>query len=80
MIILDRVDSTNNYAMALIQKGVAMDGTAVFAREQTSGKGRRGRQWILIDYVNVVVHIMLPEPRKFYKLEEMWNDATIVEH
>lgn len=43
-------------------------------------EGRQGEQWILIDYVNVVVHIMLPEPRKFYKLEEMWNDATIVEH
>ena len=43
-------------------------------------EGRQGEQWILIDYVNVVVHIMLPEPRKLYKLEEMWNDATIVEH
>ena len=43
-------------------------------------EGRQGEQWILIDYVNVVVHIMLPEPRKFYKLEEMWSDATMVEH
>lgn len=43
-------------------------------------EGRQGEQWILIDYVNVVVHIMLEAPRKFYKLEEMWNDALIVEH
>jgi len=43
-------------------------------------EGRQGEQWILIDYVNVVVHVMLPEPRKFYKLEEMWSDATIVGH
>ena len=43
-------------------------------------EGRQGEQWILIDYVNVVVHIMLDAPRKFYKLEEMWNDALIVEH
>ena len=43
-------------------------------------EGRQGEQWILIDYVNVVVHIMLPEPRKFYRLEEMWNDASITEH
>lgn len=43
-------------------------------------EGRQGEQWILIDYVNVVVHIMLPEPRKFYKLEEMWSDAAAVEH
>ncbi len=43
-------------------------------------EGRQGEQWILIDYINVVVHIMLPEPRKFYKLEEMWNDASLSEH
>jgi ribosome-associated protein len=43
-------------------------------------EGRQGQQWILIDYVNVVVHIMLPEPRKFYQLEEMWSDAIATEH
>ncbi|MEP6555201.1 MAG: RsfS/YbeB/iojap family protein [Ferruginibacter sp.] len=43
-------------------------------------EGRQGQQWILIDYVNVVVHIMLPEPRKFYQLEEMWSDAPMAEH
>lgn len=43
-------------------------------------EGRLGQQWILIDYVNVVVHIMLPEPRKFYQLEEMWSDAPLMEH
>ena len=43
-------------------------------------EGRQGQQWILIDYVNVVVHIMLPEPRKFYRLEEMWSDAPALEH
>lgn len=43
-------------------------------------EGRQGEQWILIDYVNVVVHVMLPEPRKFYQLEEMWSDAPGMEH
>jgi len=43
-------------------------------------EGRQGQQWILIDYVNVVVHVMLPEPRKFYRLEEMWSDAPLMEH
>lgn len=42
--------------------------------------GRQSEQWILIDYVNVVVHVMLPEPRKFYQLEEMWSDAPAMEH
>jgi ribosome-associated protein len=43
-------------------------------------EGRQAQQWILIDYVNIVVHIMLPETRKFYQLEEMWSDASGMEH
>lgn len=43
-------------------------------------EGRQSLQWVLIDYVNVVVHIMMPENRKFYKLEEMWSDAVLQEH
>lgn len=43
-------------------------------------EGKENLQWVLIDYVNVVVHIMHPESRKFYKLEEMWSDASVMEH
>jgi ribosome-associated protein len=43
-------------------------------------EGKQHMQWVLIDYVNVVVHIMMPEQRKFYKLEEMWSDAPMEEH
>ena len=43
-------------------------------------EGRQAQQWILIDYINIVVHIMLPEPRKFYQLEKMWSDAAAMEH
>jgi ribosome-associated protein len=38
-------------------------------------EGQQTAHWILIDYVNIVVHVMQPESRKFYKLEELWNDA-----
>ncbi len=43
-------------------------------------EGKQNMQWVIIDYVNVVVHIMMPEQRKFYKLEEMWSDAPLEEY
>ena len=43
-------------------------------------EGRTSMQWVLIDFVNVVVHVMLPESRRFYKLEDMWSDAPLEKH
>lgn len=43
-------------------------------------EGFQQLQWVLVDYVNVVVHVMLHETRKFYQLEEMWSDAAGQEH
>jgi ribosome-associated protein len=43
-------------------------------------EGRTSMQWVLIDFVNVVVHVMLPESRRFYKLEDMWSDAPQETH
>jgi len=38
-------------------------------------EGRTNREWVLLDYVDVVVHIFLRDRRKFYSLEELWGDA-----
>lgn len=43
-------------------------------------EGYTALQWVLIDYVNIVVHIMHPSAREFYKLEEMWSDAIPTLH
>jgi ribosome-associated protein len=43
-------------------------------------EGKENMHWVILDYVNIVVHIMMPEQRKFYKLEEMWSDAQLDEH
>ncbi|MDX5346391.1 MAG: ribosome silencing factor [Hymenobacteraceae bacterium] len=40
-------------------------------------EGRQNREWILLDYVDVVAHIFLKDKREFYALEELWGDAPI---
>ncbi len=42
-------------------------------------EGYENSQWILIDFVTVVVHIFLPEVREYYNLEDLWADAKVVE-
>lgn len=42
--------------------------------------GKKGQHWIVMDYVDVVIHCMMPETRKFYNLEELWLDANKKEH
>lgn len=42
-------------------------------------EGFTNREWILIDYVNVVAHIFKKDKREFYALEELWGDAVITE-
>lgn len=42
-------------------------------------EGRLNKEWILLDYVNVVAHIFLKDKRQFYALEELWGDAKIRE-
>lgn len=32
-------------------------------------------QWVAIDFVDIIIHIFLPEPREFYDLEHLWEDA-----
>lgn len=57
IIVLEKVESTNNYAMGLIQKGAILSGTGVFAYEQTAGKGRRGKSWLSVPAQNILLSI-----------------------
>ena len=41
-------------------------------------EGQQNSEWILIDYINVVVHVFQPQIRSFYNLESLWADAEEV--
>jgi ribosome-associated protein len=38
-------------------------------------EGRGPASWILLDFINVVVHVFQPRVRDFYRLEDLWGDA-----
>lgn len=40
-------------------------------------EGTKNAQWVLIDYISVVVHIFQPEQRSYYGIERLWADAEI---
>ncbi len=43
-------------------------------------EGEENNQWVIIDYVSVVVNIMLPETRQFYALERIWSKGKKVSY
>lgn len=40
-------------------------------------EGRQNKEWILLDYVDVVVHVFQSEKRAFFDIESLWGDAEI---
>ena len=41
--------------------------------------GTREATWILVDYLDVVLHVFTPEARAYYRLEELWADVPLVD-
>jgi len=41
--------------------------------------GTKEAEWIIADYLDVVLHVFTPETRQFYRLEDLWGDVPAVE-
>jgi ribosome-associated protein len=61
-------------ANSAIEKVKEKTGEAVWKQE-----GMDARRWIILDYVNVVIHIFNEEKRQYYGIERMWNDAIFTD-
>jgi len=42
-------------------------------------EGERGGRWVLLDYVDLVVHVQHSEEREFYSLDRLWKDCPTIE-
>ena len=51
----------------------------VFNENPWHSEGRTNKEWILLDYANVVVHVFRKDRREFYALENLWGDAKITQ-
>lgn len=73
-IICDGSSSTHVYGIA--------DGLMDYVKENIGQKafgyiGMQSRQWVVVDYGHILVHVFQPETRHFYRLESLWADAPI---
>ena len=55
-----------------IQKKLAEEKIKIYHQE-----GLQTLRWVLLDYVDVIVHIFRPDTREFYGLERLWGDAKM---
>lgn len=58
-----------------IQNAVVRKTREVLQEKPWHKEGLNNSEWILLDYVNVVVHIFYKDVRSFYNLEDLWADA-----
>ena len=56
-----------------------IDGSKDLGEKPWHKEGIAHKSWVLLDYVEVVVHIFLSETRQFYGLEKLWGDAVITD-
>jgi len=68
---------TSNTHIASIAENVRKEISKQIKEKPWHTEGKTNKEWILMDYFNVVVHIFNKEKRDFYKLEDLWADANI---
>jgi ribosome-associated protein len=71
VICTGRSDRQTKAIADAIQEGMKADHGILPRRVE----GRTEARWILMDYLDVIVHIFTPQTREYYRLEQLWGEA-----
>ena len=90
IVNLEDIDDTITKYMVICegntptQVSAIYDSVREFAKKQTGLRpsatdGMRNCLWVAMDYIDVVVHIFVPDAREFYDVDNLWEDAEITD-
>jgi len=68
--------SSNTHVSAILES-VKKKISKSLKEKPSHTEGEENAEWILLDYINVVVHIFQEKVREFYKIEELWGDCKV---
>ncbi len=76
--------STDYFIICSAETGIQVSAIANAVRKGTPTKpwhieGLNNQNWVLLDYIDVVLHVFKTQTREFYSLEKLWADAPTVE-
>ena len=69
---------TSNIHVTAIANSIRKNVSKKLKEKPFSMEGVENQEWVLIDYVDVVVHIFQRDIREFYDIENLWGDAKII--
>jgi ribosome-associated protein len=75
VICSGKTDRQVGSIMEAVVKGLAAEGIKKPVRRE----GEQNRRWVLLDYIDIVVHIFREEEREYYEIERLWKDAPMVD-
>ena len=70
---------TSDKQLAAIADSIEEEVFKALSEDPWHREGKQNKEWLLIDYINVVAHIFRKDKRNYFALEKLWGDAQITE-
>ena len=68
-------DGSSNTQVSAIVSKIKKNVSKLLSEKPLNIEGLENCKWVLIDYINVVVHVFQKEIRQYYNIENLWGDA-----